>query len=238
MPAYVTGFLLSVLLFSQNTPQHRPALQHRLTSHGSAKEREESSVVAPAGAIIPLELKNTVNSRTAYVEQAIYAETIFPVVVNEHILIPVHSYVRGEVTEVVKPGRVAGKAKLGLRCDLIVLPDGTTRHISARVTSLGGSRILPTSGTEAANDNGDAASKDDSAVVDASTVGQTSAIVDAGGMLDPSVTGAAEGVGGLVMTLATRGRTIILRPGLTFELQLTQPLDLGRPREADRSQSR
>lgn len=217
--AYVTSFLLPILLVSQTALQHRPG------AHGSARQ---DSAVVPAGAIIPLELKNTVNSRTAYVEQAIYAETIFPVVVNEHIVIPVHSYVRGEVTEVIRPGRVAGKAKLGLRCDLIILPDGTTRHISARVTSLGGSRIDAETRTETGKDEGDSTTQDGTAVVDASTVGQPSAIVDAGGVLDPSVTGAAEGVGGLVMTLATRGRTIVLRPGLTFELQLTQPLNLGR----------
>lgn len=229
MRHYAIGGLLGFLLFSQSVLQHRPS------AHAPAKEGHGE--VVPAGAIIPLELKNTVNSRTAYVEQAIYAETIFPVVVGERIMIPVHSYVRGEITEVDRPGRVAGKAKLGLRCNLIVLPDGTTRHISARVVSLGGSRIQPGTGEETGNGQGDSAGKDDSAVVDASTLGQPSAIVDAGGVLDPSVTGAAEGVGGLVMTLATRGRTIILRPGVTFELQLTQPLDLGHSTGSEASRS-
>ncbi len=219
MRGYINSVSLAVLLVSQGGLQHRPA------AHPSAPA--QTPEVVPAGAVIPLELKNTVNSRTAYVEQAIYAETIFPVVVNERILIPVHSFVRGEITEVVRPGRVSGKAELGLRCDEIILPDGTTRHMSARVSSLGGSRIEQSASAGAA-DAGGSPGKDDSALVDASKVNQTSAIVDAGGILDPSVTGAAEGVGGLVMTLATRARTIILRPGMTFELQLTEPLDLGR----------
>jgi hypothetical protein len=220
MRGYINSVCLAVLLISQATLQHRPAAR--------VSARPESSEVVPAGATIPLELKNTVNSRTAYVEQRIYAETIFPVVVNERVMIPVHSYVRGEITEVIRPGRVAGKAQLGLRCNEIVLPDGTTRHMSARVTELAGSRIEQATGTDAAGDEGDSVSQDDSALVDASKLNQQSVIVDAGGVLDPSLTGAAEGVGGLVMTLATRGRTIILRPGTTFELQLTQPLDLGR----------
>jgi hypothetical protein len=115
-----------------------------------------------------------------------------------------------------------------LRCDEIILPDGTTRHMSARVSELAGSPIGPATAASAAGDESDSASKDDSALVDASKLVQPSAIVDAGGVLDPSVTGAAEGMGGLVMTLATRNRTIVLRPGTTFELELTQPLDLGR----------
>jgi len=220
MRGYTNSVCLIVLLISQARLQHRPG--------APAPAKPEAPVAVPAGAIIPLELKNTVNSRTAYVEQTIYAETIFPVVVHERVLIPVHSYVRGEITEVIRPGRVSGKAKLGLRCDEIILPDGTTRHISARVTELAGSRIEQAPDADAAGADSDSASKDDSALVDASKLIQPSAIVDAGGVLDPSVTGAAEGVGGLVMTLATRGRTIVLRPGTTFELQLTQPLDLGR----------
>jgi hypothetical protein len=220
MRAYLSSLLLAALL----TPQS--ALQHRAAAHVSAKP--ELSVAVPSGAIIPLELKNTVNSRTAYVEQAIYAETIFPVVVNERVLIPAHSYVRGEITQVIRPGRVSGKAELGLRCDEIILPDGTTRHMSARVTELAGTRIEQATEADASGDASGSANED-SALVDASKLNQQSAIVDAGGVLDPSVTGAAEGVGGLVMTLATRGRTIVLRPGTTFELQLTQPLELGRP---------
>jgi len=230
MRGYISSTMLAVLLISQN------GLQHRATERESAKGAAQSEVV-PAGAIIPLELKNTVNSRTAYVEQAIYAETIFPVVVGERILIPVHSYVRGEITEVIRPGRVSGKAKLGLRCNQIILPDGTTRPISARVNSLAGSRIQPAASTGAGEDQSDSGSSDDSTLVDASAISQPSAIVDASGVVDPSITGAAEGVGGLVMTLATRGRTIILRPGTTLELQLTQPLDLRHSSRAEGSKA-
>lgn len=215
--------LLAVLLLAQG------ALQHRATGGPIPSARSAATSpaeIVPAGSIIPIELKSTVNSRTAYVEQAIYAETIFPVVSGGHIMIPVHSYVRGEVTEVVRPGRVSGKAKLGLRCDLLILPTGTTRSISARVISLAGTRIMSDTG----KDQGDAAGgSDDSTLISPSAANQQSAIVDASGVLDPSVSGAAEGVGGLIVTLATRERTIILRPGTTLELQLTQPLDLKGP---------
>jgi hypothetical protein len=230
MRGYTSSCLLGLLLLNQGAPRRHSAPRDAKTE---ASPETRIPTVVPAGAIIALELKNTVNSRTAYVEQAIYAETIFPVVVGEHILIPVHSYVRGEVTEVIRPGRVSGRAKLGLRCNLIVLPDGTTRAISARVSSLGGSRIQPATGGE--SDGESAKSSDDGTLVDASALTQQSAILDASGVLDPSVSGAAEGVGGLVMTLATRGRTIILRPGLTFELQLTQPVDLKPAATADAS---
>jgi hypothetical protein len=229
MPSLLRAGLLGFLLASQSTLYHRPVAHEPEKAEASA-----APIVVPAGAIIPLELKNTVNSRTAYVEQPIYAETIFPVVVGERVLIPAHSYVRGQVTEVVRPGRVSGKAKLGLRCDLIILPDGTSRPLTARVAELGGERIEAAAAGPAGKDQGAGSDNAEDTMVEASSANQPSAIVDAGGVLDPSISGAAEGMGGLIMTLATRGRTIILRPGTTFELQLTQPLELPRPAEASR----
>ena len=183
--------------------------------------------LVPAGTIIPLELENTINSHTAYPEQAIYAKSIFPVVVDEQVLIPAGSFVRGEVTEVVRPGRVTGKAKLGLRCDAVILPTGVTRPLHARVYSIAGARLSDES--KGMSQNPDAVSAEGQSNEGAGGVAGD-AIVDAGGMaLGPSVTAGAEGVGGLILTLVTRGKTIILKPGTTLEIQLTEPIDLAPP---------
>ena len=45
----------------------------------------------PINTTIPLELSNTVTSRTAYAGQAIYCTTIYPITVNNRIVIPVGS---------------------------------------------------------------------------------------------------------------------------------------------------
>src|SRR5690242_20891212 len=45
----------------------------------------------------------------------VYLETLYPIVIDSHILIPAGSYVDGEVTEVKRPGKVHGTAELGIR---------------------------------------------------------------------------------------------------------------------------
>src|SRR5207245_7721617 len=65
----------------------------------------------------------------------IYGTTAFPITVNNKIVIPERSNVRGRITEVRRPGRVKGKGELTLNFQTLVLPSGITIPI---YTSLGG----------------------------------------------------------------------------------------------------
>ena len=76
-----------------------------------------STIVVPADTRIPLILNNTINTRSAYVGEAIYCESIYPITVGNRIIIPKGSSIRGTVTQVIRPGRVKGRAQLGLRFD-------------------------------------------------------------------------------------------------------------------------
>lgn len=173
----------------------------------------------PAGTIIPLEIKNTINSRTAYVGEVVYCETIFPVTEGDRIGIPAHSFVKGTVTEVIRPGHVKGKAQLSLRFESIILPDGTTRPLAAKVFSIAGARLSEPKAQE------ESAEPSEGESLAASGAGD--AVIDASGLGSPSLLSVgAEGVGGLVLMLISRGKTIILRPGTTLEVQLTSPLPL------------
>ena len=98
-----------------------------------------SRYVVPSHTLIPLTLKDAINSRTAFVGQAIYCETIYPITVGNRIVIPVGSYVKGAVTEVIKPGRIKGKAQIGVRFESITLPNGTNRPLRATLASYSGS---------------------------------------------------------------------------------------------------
>lgn len=184
-----------------------------------------AGVVVPAGALIPLELKNTINSRTAYVGEFVYCESVYPVTDDDRMCIPAHSYVRGALTEVVRPGRLVGKAQISIRFDSITLPDGTTRPLRAQVFSIAGCRIRNAKrGEEFAEEpqgENTAAGAATDAVIDATGLGGASPL-----------SAASEGVGGFVLMLVTRGKTIILRPGTTLEIQLTAPLELGPARVA------
>jgi len=178
--------------------------------------------VVPAGAIIPLEIKNTINSKTAYEGETVYCESIYPVTDGDRLVVPAHSFVKGSVTQIVRPGRIKGKAQLALRFESLTLPDGTTRPVNATVYSIAGTRLAESKvgeeSTEPASGENAVAGGAEDAVIDATGLGGVSPL-----------TAASQGVGGVMLMLVTRGKTIILRPGTTLEIQLTAPLNFAQP---------
>lgn len=187
-----------------------------------------SALVVPVHTLIPLTLKNAINSRTAFVGQTIYCETIYPITVDNHIIIPVGSYVKGSVTEVIKPGRVKGKAQVGIRFDSITLPSGITQKLRATLASYSGSGDENFNREEGRIEGKSTKGKDAGTV--ASTTTQGTVI---GGLTSRSGKGAgigalSGGVAGLVLVLATRGEHVVLPPGTNFELELSSPLQFDR----------
>jgi len=189
---------------------------------------QSSSIVVPAETTIPLALKNAINSRTAFVGQAIYCETIYPVAVGNRIVIPVGSYVKGTVTQVIRPGRIKGKAQIGLRFDSITLPNGVTRSLRAGLSAAGGL------GNETVQREEGRIVGEGSKGSDAGKIGATAAQATViGGLSSRSIKGAgvgaiAGGVGGLIWVLASRGKEVVLPPGYNLEFQLAAPLTFDR----------
>src|SRR5580692_3633394 len=99
------------------------------------------SEAAPAytvqsGTHIPLGLINSVSTKHSVAGDRIYLETVFPIVIDSHIVIPPGSYVTGTVTDVKRPGRVKGRGELYVRFDSITLPNGVTRDFRSRLGSI------------------------------------------------------------------------------------------------------
>ena len=71
-------------------------------------------------------LHNSLTTRNAQPGDPLYFETVFPVVLNDRILLPAGSYVQGEVLEAQRPGRVKGRGEVRIRPDDPTLPNGYT----------------------------------------------------------------------------------------------------------------
>ena len=95
-------------------------------------------LVVPAGTAIPVSLTSRVSTKTAHDGDGIYGKTIFPITVDNKIVIPEGSFVRGKVVEVKRPGRVKGKGELTLNFQTLVLPSGITMPIYTSLGSVGG----------------------------------------------------------------------------------------------------
>lgn len=184
--------------------------------------------VVPANTTIPVTLRNTISSRTAYIGQAIYCQTIYPITMNDRIVIPAGTYVKGTVAQVVRPGRVKGTAKIGLRFESITLHSGLTRPLRATLSGYGGNGAEGFSREEGKIEGESSKGEDATKVASTGVQGALIGAIAGRGGKGAGIGAASGALGGLVWILATRGREIVLRPGTSLELQLTAPLNLER----------
>ncbi len=92
-------------------------------------------LVVKAGTRIPLSLRNAVDTKHSHEGDRVYLDTLYPVVVENRIVIPRGSYVSGTLTTVKPAGAVKGKGELYIRFDSLILPNGVTRDFRSRLAS-------------------------------------------------------------------------------------------------------
>ena len=72
-------------------------------------------VTVPAGTSLALELLTPLSSETAQIETPVRARVKSPIQIDGHTAIPAGTVLNGDVTDVVRPGRVEGRARLAFR---------------------------------------------------------------------------------------------------------------------------
>ncbi|MCX6628702.1 MAG: hypothetical protein NTW28_13865, partial [Candidatus Solibacter sp.] len=120
----------------------RPLLVTVFAATGLLSAQEAASRPAEftveTGTKVPLSLINSVSTKHSVEGDRVYLQTVFPVLANGRIVIPVGSYVAGTVTQLKKPGRVKGRGELYVRFDSLTLPNGVTRDFHGRIGSMDG----------------------------------------------------------------------------------------------------
>lgn len=182
-------------------------------------------ITVPAGTKLLLILENGISTRTAKRGDSVYFQTSFPVTQDNRIVIPVGSYLRGEILEAKRAGRVKGRAELRLRLDTLILPNGYTIDLNASPSSAdsgGGEKVDPEGRIEGESGKGR----------DAGTVATTTAQGAAVGAI-ASRTAKGAGIGGgigaaagLAAVLLTRGPEAELPRGSSIDVVLERSLTL------------
>jgi len=217
--------------------QHRtsiiPWLAAAVLAAGALSAQEPASPASPAytvepGTKVPLALINSVSTKHSVEGDRVYLETVFPILVNGRIVVPVGSWVTGTVTQVKKPGRVKGRGELYVRFDSLTLPNGVTRDFHGRIGSMDGNAK-----NEVDRSEGKVRSEGNKAG-DARTVGEAAAAgasvgVIAGGAaghygMGAGVGAAAGAAAGMVGVLLSRGPDAVLARGQTLEMVLDRPI--------------
>ncbi|HXE75037.1 MAG TPA: hypothetical protein VNN18_05285 [Candidatus Xenobia bacterium] len=220
----LAGLVLATLIAVAQEPE-APKKPAEPANQSESDKSEPERLVLPTGTRLALILENTINTKTAAPGDPVYFQTIYPIVLNNRVIIPVGSYVRGQVTQVKRPGRVKGRGELHVRFDEMTLPNGYTVSLSASLANTGagqGEEIDRREGTI----KSDSTKGEDVGTVATTTSAGAGVGAIAGGAKGTAIGAGAGLAAGLAAILLTRGKELELPRGTTLDVILDRPLDL------------
>src|SRR6185437_7731384 len=123
--------LLLLILFSAagcaaQQPKAGPLRLNPPDKNSAADSPQTAQIQIPAGTTVPLALTRALWMKTASAGDAVYAETVFPVAVNNQIAIPAGTYAEGQIDSLTRPGIFSPHAQLQIRCTKLVCANGYT----------------------------------------------------------------------------------------------------------------
>jgi type IV secretory pathway VirB10-like protein len=215
--------LLSALVMAQASPTVHP------TSATTSSSAGPNELIVPAGTKVPLALKHAVSTKSAREGDSVYAETTFPVVQDNRVLIPAGTYVQGRISHVQRAGRIKGRAEVLMHFTTLIYPSGYTVMLPGAVENVPGAEKTSIKGQEGTIRQD--SQKGEKIGTVASSAG-TGAVI---GGLSRGGKGAAIGAGiggavGTAIALLSRGNDVKLDAGTTVEMvfQRAVPLDPSR----------
>ena len=215
-----TGLLSAQQPQGPQTDAPSPVLPKPAPARAGSSER----VIVPTGTRIGVVLQNGITTRSAKPGDSVYLQTSFPVTIGNRIVIPVGSYLRGELVESKRPGRVKGRGEFRMRLNTLILPTGYTVDLNAapRSADSGGKETMDSEGKiTGGSDKG----KDVGTVAETTATGAGIGAIAGHG----KGTGIGAGIGavaGLAAVLLTRGPEAELPRGSTMDIVLDHDLTL------------
>ena len=198
-----------------------PAPKSAAAQQAGSSER----IYVPSGTRIGVVLENGISTRSAKPGDSVYLQTSFPITQNNRIVIPVGSYLRGELLESKRPGRVKGKGEFRLRLNTLIFPNGYTVNLNAAP------RSADSGGKETMDSEGKVTGPSDKAKDVGTVVSTTATGAGIGAIASRSAQGAGIGAGigaavGLAAVLLTRGPEAEMPRGSTMDIVLEHELAL------------
>jgi hypothetical protein len=250
MRAILTVLLITGMAWAQapdttNVPQvtPAPASQNKQTAQANQPKGAPPAAAGvgdtnvaeiPAGSKIPLLLKQAISTKNAKEGDPVYAQTAFPFVINEHVLVPAGTYIQGKISHVERAGRVHGRSELLMHFTTMIYPSGYTVMLPGSVENMPGSENTTVKDKEGTIQQDKTTSKKVGDAAKGGAVG-TVAGATAGGLATGGLNGARVGAGlgaaaGVAWALLKHGPDVRLEVGTSVEMEIQRPIpvDAGR----------
>lgn len=214
MRTFASILLLVAAAVAQSVPQEST----------NQPENGKRTMTVPSGTQVLLYLKSPIDTKNAKVGDGVYCQTSFPVTQDNVVVIPAGTYVKGEIAEVRRAGRIKGRAEVLFHFNSMIFPNGYTVDLPGTLKSEPGA-------THSSISDGEGTVKADSQKgKDTGTVGKAAAT---GAAVGGATTGTGKGAGigglagaaiGLGQVLFTRGQDVRIDQGTALEMVLQRPL--------------
>jgi type IV secretion system protein VirB10 len=192
-----------------------------------AQAVDPNAIVIPAGTKIPLLLKQAISTKNAREGDPVYAETAFPFVLNDRILIPAGTYIQGKISHTEPAGRSKKRAEILIHFTSMIYPTGYTVMLPASVENTPGNdsnSVKDKEGTiQADKDTGKRVEDAAKGAAVGGTVGGIAGAA-AGGFNGARYGGLAGIAGGVAWALLKHGPEVKLEVGTSLEMEIQRPI--------------
>jgi len=171
-------------------------------------KRQFEAITVTQDAVMGIRLDSTVSSQTAHVEDKVTARVARDVIVDGRTAIPSGARLEGVVSVVERGGKFKDQARLGIRFQALLLPDGTRVPIQTETIF-----------REGESPTGSASSKVGASAVIGGILG---AVI--GGKKGAIVGTTAGAAGGTAAVMASGSNDAVIQAGTPLTLRLTSPM--------------
>ena len=215
-------------------PAEQPKLKQRTELPGNPRnpdqqrESADGLWIVPAGTKIPIQLRQAVSTKNAQPGDPIYAQTTFPIVVDDVIMIPAGTYVKGVVDTAKRAGRIKGRAELQFHLTSLIYANGYTLQLAAAIDQVPG-------GSDSHMKEPGTVAHDSEKAADIKRIGEAAATGGQIGGIAGAASGSVRGFGvgglsgiaaGTLIALLARGEDVRFEIGSGVEVALNRAIGI------------
>lgn len=183
--------------------------------------------ILPEGTRLPIALRQPLSTKNAQPGDPVYAQTTFPVMVDNFMAVPAGTWVQGTVDTVKRAGRIKGTAEMRFHLTKLIYPNGYNLDIAAAIDQVPGSQAASVKEPGTVKQDPEKGKDLQRVGTAASQAGQVGALAGAasGGTFRSFGVGGLAGVAaGTLIGVLTRGTDVTFDAGSAVEIVLSRAM--------------